>query len=248
MDTIKSRTPTCIPFHDCTFKLWRMRDGEFRELWPRSFQIHIGGNFVSKLIALEASDKNELTLPKILVSLEYMFGPSSDRMFDSEKGSFAFPFLLEVLRGDCHFYYLLNVSDSKGSISFDLYRIIDDKKYWNMSTYSSQKPIESELSVEDIESLIYYVWYSMKRTVKKLIQLPQGIQPFFRSINAVNGIYGFLNGEFFEDCIENTEEYESTVYRLMEENPEVITDPVHKIDETKSWIADITGFDNSLGC
>jgi hypothetical protein len=111
-------------------------------------------------------------------------------MFDSYKGSFAFPFLLEVLREDQHFYYLFNISDSKGSISFHLDRMIDDQKYCKLGTHSSREPIESELSTKEIEYLIYYFWSSMKWTVEELLQSPQGIQPFFRSIDAVNTLMG----------------------------------------------------------
>ena len=241
MDTVKNRIPTCITAHNFMLKLWRLRDGEFSELWPRSFQINIGSNFVSKLMRLEAGDENQLTLPKILVSLEHMFGLSSDRMFDSEKGSFAFPFLLEVLREEQNFYYLFYIFDSKGWTTFQLYRIIDEQKYYDMGNFSSQKPIESELSEEDVEYLVYHIWHSMRRTIKKLLQSPQDIQPFFRSIDAVNSIYGFLNGEFFDDYIANSKKYQEKVYQLMDEHPNIITDPLHKLDETKSWIADITG-------
>jgi hypothetical protein len=240
MDTTKNRNSTCISAHNFALKLWRLQDGEFSDLWSRSFPIHLKGSFAYKLRTLEAGDKNELTLPKMLASLEHLYGASSSRMFDSYKGSFAFPFLLEVLRDDQHFYYLFNISDSKGSISFHLDRMIDDQKYCKLGTHSSHEPIESELSTKEIEYLIYYVWSSMKWTVEELLQSPQGIQPFFRSIDAINTIYGFLDGKFFEDYIENTKKYDSAVYRLRNEYPDITTDPLYKLDETKTWIANVT--------
>jgi hypothetical protein len=218
MDTTKNRNSTCISAHNFALKLWRLQDGEFSDLWSRSFSIHLKGSFAYKLRTLEAGDKNELTLPKMLASLEHLYGASSS-----------------------HFYYLFNISDSKGSISFHLDRMIDDQKYCKLGTHSSHEPIESELSTKEIEYLIYYVWSSMKWTVEELLQSPQGIQPFFRSIDAVNTIYGFLDGKFFEEYIENTKKYDSAVYRLRNEYPDITTDPLYKLDETKSWIANVIG-------
>jgi hypothetical protein len=239
MNIAKKHLPTCIKACNFTVNLWRIRDGEFKEIWPRSFPISINGSIVFDLMAWEAGKKNELTLPKIFISLEHLFGQSSDSLFDSYKGSFAFPFLLEVLREEQHFYYLFKIADSKGSIFFTLYRVIDNHQYWNMSSYTSQKPIDSELSAEDIEYLICHIWYTMKQTIGQLLQVPQNIQPFYRVIDAVQGIYGFLDGIFFEDCIEDTNQYQSEIKRLGEEYPNIITDPLHKIDETKSWITNI---------
>jgi hypothetical protein len=240
MDTTKNRNPTCISAHEFSLKLWRLQDGEFSDLWSRSFQIRMKGNFVFQLMSLEFRRENELTLPKMFASLEHLYGASSNRMFDSQKGSFAFPFLLEVLRQDQRFYYLFKIADSKGSIYFHLDRVIDEEKYCELGTFSSQEPIENELSEGDVEYLIYYIWHTMKMTVEELLKPPRGIQPFFRSIDAANTIYGFLSGEFFEDYIENTDKYDSKVFQLRDEYPDIITDPLYKLDETKSWIANIT--------
>jgi hypothetical protein len=57
-----------------------------------------------------------------------MFGARSSYL-DRAKQSFLFPLLLEIVKPSGTFYYSLRITDRRGSIDFDLYRIIDDIKY-----------------------------------------------------------------------------------------------------------------------
>jgi hypothetical protein len=195
------------------FSLWRLSDEEFRQLRSRSFPIQIDDLFWLLLELRQSDRSNLLNLPKALLVLESEFGFSSTYI-DSWKQTFSFPFLLAISKPTDIFYYLLIVEDYRGGLEFRLYRIVDDLKYANENLEVFHEPIADEFSEDDIKYSICYLWGFLEGYANSLDFSNSQIQPFFRHIDSSHVIYGYWDGKFVEEIIEDLDEYESTVRTL----------------------------------
>lgn len=104
------------------FHLWRITEEEYRDLRGNSLPIKEDGFFLIELSLSERHNPDRLTLPKAFLTLEYLFGKTSD-FFDDWKGSFTFPLLLLVQKSKAQFFYMLRIYDHRGTIYYPLYRI-----------------------------------------------------------------------------------------------------------------------------
>jgi hypothetical protein len=195
------------------FSLYRLSDEEYAQLQDRSFPIRINGLFLLKLAFDRLDSPDRLTLPKALLGLEDMFGNSSSYL-DRSKQAFSFPLLLAISKPSGTFYHLLRITDRRGSIDFDLYRIIDDLKYTDKDIMLSSEPIIDELSQPEIEYIIIYLWRFLEGFSHHIHQRYPEIEPFFRHIDSNHIIYGYWDGKFVEEEIEDSDEYDRVVEEL----------------------------------
>jgi hypothetical protein len=77
---MKRDFPEHIQFQrsETEFSLWRLTDGEYQQLRQNSLPIKEDGMFLLRLMLYERSEPEQLTLPKALITLEHLFGHSSD--------------------------------------------------------------------------------------------------------------------------------------------------------------------------
>jgi len=112
-----------IKWIEIQFHLWRLTDEEYRQLRSSSLPIKDDGFSLLELMLYERYKPNRLTLPKAFLTLEHLFGKTSN-FFDDWKGSFSFPLLLLVQKPLEHFFYLMKIYDHRGSLCYPLYRIL----------------------------------------------------------------------------------------------------------------------------
>jgi hypothetical protein len=196
-----------------SFSLYRLSDEEYSQLRDRSFPIRIESLFMLDLALNRQNTPDELNLPKALVVLEHEFGTSSSRL-DRWKQAFSFPLLLAIEKPNGTFYYLLRITDRRGGIDFDLFRIIDDIQYIDKDMTFSSKPIADEFSQTEIESVICYLWGFLRGFARHLDRWISEIKPFFRHIDSSHVIYGYWDGKFVEEEIDDPDEYDGVVREL----------------------------------
>jgi hypothetical protein len=194
------------------FWLYRLSDKEYSQLRDHSFPIRIEALFLLKLALTRSNSSEELTLPKALVILEHEFGASSIQL-DRWKQTFSFPLLLSIEKPNGLFYYLLRITDYRGGIEFDLFRIIDDIKYIDKDLNFNSQPIADEFSQVEIESVICYLWGFLQGFARHLDRWLE-IKPFFRHVDSNHIIYGYWDGKFVEEQIDDLDEYDGIVQEL----------------------------------
>ncbi len=191
--------------------LYRLTDKEYSQFRDYSFPIRIEALFLLKLALTRPNTSEELTLPKALVILEHKFGASSVQL-DRWKQPFSFPLLLAIEKPNGLFYYLLRITDYRGGIEFDLFRIIDDIKYIDKDLSFNSQPIADEFSQVEIESVICYLWEFLSGFARHLDRWK--IKPFFRHVDSNHIIYGYWDGKFVEKEIDDLDEYNGIVREL----------------------------------
>jgi hypothetical protein len=190
------------------FHLWRLSDVEYSHFREASIPIRIDSRFLMMMYFFERDKSKEPTLPMTLVSLEKIFGFSSD-YFDSYKQAFRFPLLLSLERASGRFFYLLEVCDYKGMVEYNFYRLLDSENDGNNTDY--HEPFELEFSQEEIELFINYFKGYLIGTARSDLH---NIQPFWKHIDSSYILYGYRNGEFFMQEYESDRKYNAAKQSL----------------------------------
>lgn len=204
--TKQERLQFDLQYDDFSFYLWRVTEDEYRLIRENSVPIKVDGMFWIRLFLSERDNPNRLTLSKAFITLEYLLGKSSD-WFDDWKSSFSFPTLLRLKRDAKQFFYLLRLEDYRGSLEFRLYRVLlDGVENYDVQIY--QKPFE-EFSSADINLFFARLYYYLAEVAKLTSQSHQ--QPFMKVIRSSHALYGYKNGAFFEDEIDDEEEFNAAI-------------------------------------
>jgi hypothetical protein len=222
-----------------TFELWRLNDAEYKQLRSRSFSIRYNSLFMLSLASMDRGKLDELILPKVLLVMEEEFGKSS-KYIDDWKQTFSFPFLLAIHKPHGIFYYLLRIEDYRGGLEFNLYRIVDELRHVGLDLRVSHLPIEDEFSNTEIEYLVSYLWGFLQANSRYLHVLQPEIKPFFRHVGASHILYGYWDGKFVEEVIENETKYLRAVKKLEAKYGEPEISEAEKVDQTKQMILAIT--------
>lgn len=192
-----------LTLNKAQFDLWRLSDDEYHLLYEHSLSIKDTTHFGTRLGMYELYEKDHLTLPKAFLTLEHLFGPTSER-FNFRSGSFSFPLLLNLLKSQGNFFYILHVFDSKGGLCLKLHRVLTDGKFRSDFDYS-QPPCESEFSSSEIDQFLINFYSYLLKISKRICQLPR--LPFLNQIDSNNIIYGYQDGQLFEQYFESDEDY-----------------------------------------
>lgn len=192
---------------ETNFHLWGLKEFEYHLLRESSLPITENLLFLFNLYLSERDDPERLTLPKAFVTLEHLFGQTMS-FFDEWKGSFAFPILVELNKENGQFYYILKVFDHRGTLSFTWYRIvetgIDD---YDINIY--RDPFELEFSQEEMNKFLSYFYGYLIGSSRILKKVPPS--PFLKKVNSNLIIYGYRDGEFFEEEFESNEDYQQAI-------------------------------------
>ncbi len=174
-----------------------------------------------------------MNLAKALLVLEAEFGRSSTYL-DDYKQTFSFPFLLAITKPSGTFYHLLTIADYKGGLEFWLYRIVDDLKYSDERLDRSHQPIADEFSADEIKYVISYLWGFLEGYASQLCQ--REITPFFRHVDSSHVIYGYWDGKFVEEEIDDLEEYQQMVQTLTAKYGRPEIPAAEKVNGTRALI------------
>jgi hypothetical protein len=198
--------------------LWRISYHQYEALKERSFRVDIDSKILFYLFQkeYEKPEAEQFTLPKVLVTLEALFGESSTH-YDDSRQTFAFHCFLRLRKDGHNLPYLLNIADYRGSVSFWLYRIIDHKKFFDLDVDRSQKAVPDELDLDNIAYLIYGIWFNLAISGNAICAEKinhQTLHPFFRDLSCNYLIYGYVDNAFFEEELDNERKYRTAVAKL----------------------------------
>jgi hypothetical protein len=191
-------------------KLLRLDDHTYRRLRQHGVPISENTALYWELEFPLRRDPNRedkrLSLPKAYIALKTLFGASGDD-FDDWKGSFVFPFFLKVTKGAQSFAYLLNVRDHRCSIEFDIYKLAPPEAGYDLWLY--HEPFEDEFTRAEIDYFITYFYGYLVGFFEAVTE--QYDEPFFKRVDSQSVLYGYQDGQFFEEQYHEPEEYEAAV-------------------------------------
>jgi hypothetical protein len=218
--------------------LWRLSDRENDDLKERSFPIEVDRMIMMRLALEERGKLDRLILPKLFVTLEAIFGPSSTDLYE-RKQCFKFPCFLRIQRNGQTLPYLLEIEDYQGDPSFRLYRVIDHEKFFDLDLRRSHPPIADELNAENVEYFICVVWIHLTISGNAICEekiTARTLKPFFHNVNSSNFIYGYIDDNFFEREIDDSDKYHSAVAELTAKYRPKELPAFQRLVETESMI------------
>jgi len=151
-----------------------------------------------------------LNFAKIYATLKSLCGESG-KGYDDWKGSFSFPFLVEVIKGGKEFRYLLNIFNYRDSLYFNFRKPLppNDQRFDRQVIH---QPLAEEFSREEINSFIISFYAYLVSTFKAMA--PGYNEFFFKRVDSNGILFGYEDEKFFEEHYKAPEEYKKTVERL----------------------------------
>ena len=151
-----------------------------------------------------------LNFAKIYVILKSLCGKSGNG-YDDWKGSFSFPFLVEVIKGGKEFRYLLNIFNYRDSLYFNFRKPLppDDQRFDRQVIY---QPLAEEFSREEMNSFITSFYAYLVSSFKAMA--PGYNEFFFKRVDSNGILFGYEDGQFFEEHFKSSEEYNKALERL----------------------------------
>ncbi len=186
-----------------TYRLTRLSDGEFIDSMRRSLAIQDDYQF---LIGLFLTNENDnLNFAEIQIVLSEKFGPSG-KYFDTYKGSFSFPFALDVIRGDNSFAYLFEVHNCRDSLYYIVRKIVSENDP-RLKEFKIPQPVETEFSRAEINRFTAFFHGFLIGYWESICERPH--ESFVRVIPAGSIVYGYVEGRAFEETHETEEELDT---------------------------------------
>jgi len=209
MNQIKNKVIN-IEFRGNHYTLERLDDRKYYELWKNSLAIADDyGFYLHFYLDLERQGGENLNLAQIYVALEKLCGESG-KSFDDWKGSFSFPFFLKVSKGGQNFDYLLKIYDHRGSVYFGIHKQLQpDHSY---DTRVVHQPFPEEFSRQEINEFICYFYGYLQGYFEEIKSSYS--QFFYKVVDSNCIIFGYKNGNFFEEHYDGEEEYQEAVQLL----------------------------------
>lgn len=209
---LRSTNPRLVDLHPngTLCRLIRLSDNHYAWLRENYFPIQADFGFSYAMLRRKESTLN---LAQTFVVLEALFGETS-RDYDDYKSSFEFPLFLHLQKSSGSYPYVFKVLDYKGSLEFNLYRIIDGEDQTCRAAY--QKPRSAEFSSDEIEFFYNYFFGFLEGYFSTACSTI--IRPFFRTMDSCWGIYGCKNGKYFEKYYATEKTYTAAINRLAATN------------------------------
>jgi len=222
---IKDRYKIDLECQGIKYELWRIDDTEYTKFRKdNSVAIENDCNFSGQLYLSEQyREDNNLNLAEFFTVLEYLLGESSNS-YDDYRGSFKFHNLLVIKREDSIFFYLINISDHRGFMQFDLYKIVENTEKNKYDDLRSYKPFASELSKKEINYLFSYLYGFLIEYFNNMKSvIPR--QNFLKKVDCNFILYGCKDGEYFEYEYDSEEFYKAQI-KLFKETYKIPLDEV----------------------
>ncbi|KYC42350.1 hypothetical protein WA1_20485 [Scytonema hofmannii PCC 7110] len=206
---IKERSMIVLESKGIKYHMWRIDDLEDNKLRDNSLRIEDPDFwFYHSLFRSQHGKEDELNLAEFFVVLESIFGESSD-YFDKWKGSFSFPLLLVVEKKTGSFFYLMQISDHRGSVYFRLNKIVENGVEDNENN-KVYKPFEEEFSRIEINYFLSY-FYGYLIGYFEVFKRITLTQPFLNRIDSNLIFYGYKDNDYFEEDCYTPEEYQAGI-------------------------------------
>lgn len=192
------------------FRLVRLNDDRYEKLHRKTLSIEEDTWFQHLLEQYLEERGEDLKFAQIYVTLKFLTGESG-QCFDDWKGSFSFPFLLEVKKRNGQFSYLLNIYNFRSMLCFSLRRFLsstDDRR----NKYVVHPPFANEFSRKEINAFIagfYGYLIGFFRVIKKIHK-----EFFFQRVDSNGILFGYKAGKFFQKYYESESRYEKAVKAL----------------------------------
>jgi hypothetical protein len=192
-------------------------DGKkYFNLWKKSIPIFQDYEFYLLLALILRNKAPDFQHSHLYAALKTHFG-ETPTLYDDYKCSFGYPFLLEITKDRKEIKYLLDFTDMKGGFEFFFKKILDGhelKKYNDRDVL--QKPFEDEFSRDDMRCfmgwfLFYFVGFM--KSYQKYYK-----EEFARSVEAALMIYGYRDGNFFDEEYEDWDQYHQAEEKLKKTN------------------------------
>ncbi|MBD2183790.1 hypothetical protein [Aerosakkonema funiforme] len=184
------------------YRLERLDDRKYYELWKNSLAIADDYGFYIDFYLYLRDRAESLNLAQIYVTLEKLCGESG-KFFDDWKGSFSFPFFLEVSKAGHEFDYLLNIYDHRGSVNFGIRKQLQPHDSYDARVI--HQPFPEEFSRQDINEFITYFYGYLQGYFEEIKSSYS--QFFFKRIDSNCILFGYKDGNFFEEHYDDHEEY-----------------------------------------
>ncbi len=195
------------------YKLIRLNDEQYSLLLDNSLGVHEDYMHLMWL----ARDKDAIfgNLSKMYVALYTLFGQSGG-YYDSWKGSFSFPFLILKV-GDEEFGYIMNAFHYRSSIEFRLSKLIhvDDDRLRRDVLHNPFDDFSKEEKKHFINYFIGFLTGYFRSTHDQYDEF------FFQTAESNLIVYGYKDGDFFDNQYEDEEEYGSAIRELEKKRGEL---------------------------
>lgn len=204
---VKERNKIDLYSSNIKYQLWRLDNDEYKKLSENSINIKDDDNFHKQINWFGQKPVKQLNLAELFTTLEWLFGESSD-LFDYYKGSFDFPLLIVLEKEMNTFFYGMDIFDSKGSVIFRLFKILNNNELKNKKLH--QPAYELEFSRQERNHFLN-LFYGYLVGCFHILQYVTPIQPFLKTIEASWITYGYKENKYFETGYDTEEAYNTAV-------------------------------------
>lgn len=198
-----------IKFRELHYSLKRLNDSQYYDFWKNSICIADDYKFYSDFYFCLRQRDELLNLAQIYIALKTLCGESNN-FIDKYKGSFSFPFLIEVRKAGKKFDYLLDIYDFRGSLYFGIRKLLQFDDSYNRGV--SYPPFAEEFSRNEINNFVNYFYGYIKGFFEAIQSNYQ--QFFFKKVDSNGILFGYKDGKFFEEHYDEPEDYELAVKLL----------------------------------
>lgn len=199
--------PLTIKVMDKVYKLIRLDNSAYYK--HRKNAIHIADDYEHLMNLAHDEELIYSHMAKMYVALKTRFG-ASGTSYDDWKGSFGFAFLLSFTHDGKQMAYLLNIFNMRSGIEFRLLKLPGADEQ-NIDTHKLHQPFP-DFPRESIRSVINYIVGYLSGYFESIEKWYN--EPFFQKVDSNFILFGFDDGQFFDDQYETQEDYEAAVEEL----------------------------------
>lgn len=205
---VKERNKIDLYSSSIKYQIWRLDNDEYRKLSRDCISIKEDESFHQGINWFGRESKNKLNLAELFTTLEWLLGKSSDS-FDYDKGSFYFPVLIVLQTETGTFFYGMSIFDSKGSVIFRIYKILNNNTQ-SKSDNLHQQTYELEFSQQERNNFLN-LFYNYLLGCFRILPYLIPIQPFMKTIDASWITYGYRENEYFEKGYNSEKAYKAAI-------------------------------------
>lgn len=156
-------------------------------------------------------EQKSLWFSRLFVTLEELFGSNDEQgTDDGYKSSFYFPFLLNFPHEKENLGYLMIVRDLRCSVYYKFAKILPLDEYAHKNKIPN---IFKDFNEDDIKYTVQSFYKYLESYFKTFIK--HSFDSFFyKTIECDLGVYGYKDGDFFDEGYDDPDEYQEVIKRL----------------------------------